>query len=124
MIPFSVGESGWVWLLDPPDRHSSLEKQHSCFAKRSFCALIGVNPCNPAPEKAVNSSVTAADRVGIATGGWKMKRTPVLDHGFRVPEVAGNLTRDGYNTRNRSGAAAGSDTRDGFPVEARICTNI
>jgi hypothetical protein len=86
--------------------------------------LIGGNPYKMAPEKAVNSSVTAADRVEIATGGWKMKRTPVLDRSFRAPEVAGHLTRDRYLTRDRSGALAGSDTRDGFPVEARICTNI
>jgi len=124
MIPFSVGEPGWVWLPDPQDRHSFPEKQHSCFTKRLFCALIGGNPCKPAPEKAVNSSVTAADRVEIATRGWKMKRTPVLDHSFRVPEVAGNLTRDRYDTRHWSGAAAGSDTCDRFPEEARICTNI
>jgi len=53
-----------------------------------------------------------------------MKRTPVFRIDFRVPEVAGNLTRDRYDPRDRSGAMAGSDTRDRFPGEARICTNI
>lgn len=54
----------------------------------------------------------------------QLKRTPCLDSSFRAPEVAGHLTRDGFDTRDRSGAPAGSATRDGFPVEARICTNI
>jgi hypothetical protein len=67
-----------------------------------------------APEKAVNSSVTAADRFEIATGGWKMKGTPVFRIDFRAPEVAGHFTRDGYDTRDRSGALAGSDTRDRY----------
>jgi hypothetical protein len=34
-------------------------------------------------------------------------KIPISDQGFRVPEVAGHLTRDRYLTRDRSGAPDG-----------------